>query len=108
MEGADDTGAWGFCERKTILCDVCLLVNLAMPNYSGLARRLTLMLATLAMENLMKHGRLRLLPSELLVWILHLYERVEERGSWLAELRQSEGLLLPKAGGDGTSDRRPI
>ena len=53
-------------------------------------------------------AELRLLPDELLSWIVELFEHVERRGHWPAELSRPEGLLLPKPGDGGPLDRRPI
>ncbi len=53
-------------------------------------------------------SELRLLPDELLAWIVDLFEEVERQGVWPSELCQPEGLLLPKPGDGGPMDRRPI
>ena len=53
-------------------------------------------------------AELRLLPDELIDWVVELFESVERLGRWPSALCCPEGLLLPKAGDGSPMDRRPI
>jgi ribonuclease HI/endonuclease/exonuclease/phosphatase family metal-dependent hydrolase len=55
-------------------------------------------------------AELRLLPDELLGLIVLMFEAIEAGGSWPEQLKEPEGLLLPKGVGDlgDPMDRRPI
>ena len=53
-------------------------------------------------------AELRLLPEEILGWVVELFEAVERLGRWPDALSRPEGLLLPKPGDGGPMDRRPI
>ena len=58
-----------------------------------------------------KVAELRLLPDELMELIVQMFEAVEARGAWPAQLCAPEGLLLPKgsnANPGDPMDRRPI